>query len=72
MNLKIILIVLGVAVTIATFFIETRLAPVIGAALLFAGILYGWAANRSAGTANQRRADEATERQRKMHTGPRS
>lgn len=72
MNLKIVLVVLGIAVTAATFFIETRLAPFVGAALLLAGMIYGWLANRSAGEANRRHADAATERQKKMHTGPRS
>ncbi|MEE4154585.1 MAG: hypothetical protein V2I27_10540 [Erythrobacter sp.] len=72
MNLKIILIVLAIAVTIATFFIETRLAPFVGAALLFAGMIYGWLANRSAGEANRERAERATHRQRETHTGPRA
>lgn len=72
MNTKAILIVGGLAVLIASLFIDTRLAPFVGAALLLGVLIYGWAANRAAGAASERKAERATHRQKVDHTGPRS
>ena len=64
MNMKLILIVVGIAVLVASLIIDARYAPIVGAALLLGAIIYGWAANRSAGRDNLRQAEEATHRQR--------
>jgi len=62
--LKAVIIVAGLAVIVATYLTDARLAPPVGAALLFIALMYGWLANRSAGRANLRKAEEATRRQR--------
>ena len=72
MNTKVILIVGGLAVLIASLLIDTRLTPFVGAALLLGVLIYGWAANRAAGEESRRKADRATRRQKANHTGPRS
>ena len=64
MNLKAILFVLAAAVLVATFFIDSRLTPVVGASMLLAAIIYSWAQNRNAGKASYRTAERATRRQR--------
>ncbi|MEE4537868.1 MAG: hypothetical protein V2J51_05170 [Erythrobacter sp.] len=64
MNLKVILFVVGLALLIATFFIDARLAPVVGAALLLGAIVYGWVANKTASKANYDRAERATRQQK--------
>jgi Ca2+/Na+ antiporter len=72
MNTKAVLIVVGLAVLVATFFIDSRLTPVVGAALLLGAIVYGWAANRKASDANRRKAERATARQKASHSGART
>ncbi|MEE4201733.1 hypothetical protein [Erythrobacter sp.] len=72
MNTKAVLIVLGLAVLVATFFIDSRLTPVVGAALLLGALVYGWAANRRAADANREKAERATARQKAAETGPRA
>jgi len=67
MNIKAILLIIGFAVLIGSLFVDTRFAPFIGAGLLLAAIIYGWAANRSASAENLRKAERATHRQRKEH-----
>ncbi|MGB3711265.1 MAG: hypothetical protein WA985_06225 [Erythrobacter sp.] len=67
MNTKAILLVAGLAVLIGSLFIDTRLAPFIGAALLLGAIIYGWASNRKASDENLRKAERATHEQREEH-----
>ncbi|WP_073973337.1 hypothetical protein [Erythrobacter donghaensis] len=58
----IILIVL--ATILATYFVDSFIAPPIGAALLFVVLLAGWLYNRGDSRANRQRSEEATRRQR--------
>ena len=59
-----VIIIVALLILLATYFTDSRLAPPVGAALLFAAMFYGWRRNRAAGRANFRRAEEATHRQR--------
>lgn len=72
MNIKIALVVGAIAVLIATFFIDSRLTPIVGAAVLLAAIVYAWVSNRAAGDAATRKAERATRYQKEHHTGPRA
>jgi len=67
MNLKAILIVVAIAVLVASLIVDARYAPIVGAALLLGAIIYGWAANKRAGEANRRKAERETRRQQKEH-----
>lgn len=62
--LKAAIIIAGLAILVATYLTDARLAPPVGAALLFFALMYGWLANRSAGRSNLRKAEDATRRQR--------
>ena len=70
MNAKTLIIVGAIVVLIATFFIDARLTPVVGAAALFVGLIYGWWSNRN-DRDSYRKAEEATHRQKETHSGPR-
>jgi hypothetical protein len=62
--IKAAIIVAAVAILIATYLTDARLAPPVGAVMLFVALMYGWLANRSAGRANWRKAEDAAHRQR--------
>jgi uncharacterized membrane protein YfcA len=62
--IKAAVIIAALLVLLATYLTDARLAPPVGAALLFAAMFYGWRKNRAAGRANFRQAEEATHRQR--------
>jgi hypothetical protein len=61
---KAAIIIAGLVILIVTYLTDSRLAPPVGAALLFIGLMYGWLANRKAGRANLRKAEQATHEQR--------
>jgi hypothetical protein len=54
----------ALAILVAVYLTDSRLAPPVGAALLLIALLYGWLANRTASRANLRRAEDTTHRQR--------
>ncbi len=62
--LKAAVVIAGFVILIATYLTDSRLAPPVGAGLLFLALMYGWLSNRHAGRANLRQAEEATRRQR--------
>ena len=68
---KAVIIIAALLVLLGTYFTDSRLAPPIGAAMLFAAMFYAWRRNRAAGPASFRRAEEATHRQRdeRAHKG---
>ena len=72
MNTRILIVLGALAVLVATFFIDSRLTPIVGAAALLAAIVYGWASNKRAGESSFRKAERATRTQKRTHTGPRS
>ena len=72
MNTKILIGLGALAVLVATFFIDSRLTPIVGAAALLAAVGYSWASNRKAGEESFRKAERATRVQKRTHTGPRS
>ncbi|MBI1402377.1 MAG: hypothetical protein GC147_04095 [Porphyrobacter sp.] len=61
---KAALVLAALAILVAAWLADARLAPPLGAAMLLGGLIYGWLANRRAGRANLREAEEATRRQR--------
>jgi len=63
MSTKIVVIVVAIAIFIASWFVESRLAPPIGALLLLGAIIYGMVANKRAGKENYRKAERATREQ---------
>lgn len=69
--LKAAIIIAGLVILIAAFLTDSRLAPPVGAALLFFALMYGWFANRQGGPDNIRKAEEATHRQREKRAGKR-
>ncbi|WP_296721456.1 hypothetical protein [Erythrobacter sp.] len=62
--IKAVIIVAAIAILVAVYLTDARLAPPVGAALLLIAMLYGWIVNRRASRANLRKAEEATHRQR--------
>ncbi|MEQ5787668.1 hypothetical protein J3454_07175 [Erythrobacter sp. NFXS35] len=61
---KAAVIVVVLVILVAVYLTDSRLAPPVGAGLLLIAIIYGWLANRRAGRANLRKAEEAAHRQR--------
>lgn len=62
--IKAVIIVAALAIVVAVYLTDARLAPPVGAALLLVAVIYGWLVNRRASRANLRKAEEATHRQR--------
>lgn len=69
--IKAAIIIAGFAILVAAFLTDARLAPPVGAALLFFALMYGWLANRQGGPDNIRDAEEATHRQREKRADKR-
>lgn len=52
------------AILVAVYLTDSRLVSPIGAGLLRIAMIYGWLANRTAGHANLRKAEESAHRRR--------
>ncbi|BDI60236.1 hypothetical protein [Qipengyuania nanhaisediminis] len=72
MTARIIIALVAIAAFVATLILDSRLAPIVGAAALLGVFIFGWWSNRQANDGSYRRAEQATRMQKETRTGPRT